>query len=109
MLSVVNQRMENFDARAKAETEATLSVIADAMTAEGIDNTVTTQLSETDMAVKSRTDGKEDEDPSTVVTDGESSKQESLSEVTELHVREPNVIATIESKQNEIANFEEDR
>lgn len=28
MLSVVNQRMENFDARAKAETEAILSVMA---------------------------------------------------------------------------------
>lgn len=28
MLSVVNQRMENFDARAKAETEAALSQIA---------------------------------------------------------------------------------
>ena len=31
MLSVVNQRMENFDARAKAETEAALSMIAEAM------------------------------------------------------------------------------
>lgn len=31
MLSVVNQRMESFDARAKAETEAALSVMAGAM------------------------------------------------------------------------------
>ena len=31
MLSVVNQRMENFDARAKAETEAALSMMAVAM------------------------------------------------------------------------------
>ena len=29
MLSVVNQRMENFDARAKAETDAALSIIAE--------------------------------------------------------------------------------
>lgn len=35
MLSVVNQRMENFDARAKAETEAALSVMGVTMNANG--------------------------------------------------------------------------
>lgn len=36
MLSVVNQRMENFDARAKAETEAALCMIAVAMSNDNI-------------------------------------------------------------------------
>ena len=38
MLSVVNQRMENFDARAKAETEAALSQIAVQMSSSAYPN-----------------------------------------------------------------------
>lgn len=109
MLSVVNQRMENFDARAKAETEATLSVIADAMTAEGIDSTVTTQQSETDKAVKSAIDVKED--ASKISSEGGSSDQISLPIVAELQAGEPgpSVVETAEMKDNATLKSEDDR
>lgn len=107
MLSVVNQRMENFDARAKAETEATLSVIADAMTAEGIDSTVTTQQLEMDKAVESVIDGKGD--TSKVSSEGGSSDQISLPIVTELQAGEPSLVETAGSKENATSKSEDDR
>lgn len=109
MLSVVNQRMENFDARAKAETEATLSVIADAMTAEGINSTVSTQQLEIDKAVKSVIDGKEG--TSEVSSEGGYSDQISLPTVTELQAGEPepSVVETAKSKENVISKSEDDR
>ena len=55
MLSVVNQRMENFDARAKAETEAILSVMAGALSNGNTNGSTVTfavaESSTTDMAV----------------------------------------------------------
>jgi hypothetical protein len=109
MLSVVNQRMENFDARAKAETEATLSVMADAMTAEGIDSTVTAnaQPSEPAKPVKSITDGKEV--PSIVAAVELNSNKKPLSEVTEGNAGEPSNVETVESKDSEIPKSKEER
>ena len=107
MLSVVNQRMENFDARAKAETEATLSVIADAMTAEGTDSTVTTHPSETDINIKSAVDGKEN--PSEVSMDEGSPNKKSLPEVTELLPAMPSAVETAGPIENGIPKSEEDR
>jgi hypothetical protein len=109
MLSVVNQRMENFDARAKAETEATLSVIADAMTAEGIDSTATAtaQRSVPDKPVKSIADGKEV--ASVIAVDEEHSDKKPLSEVSEVKAGEPNVAEVAELKDNEIPKSEEER
>lgn len=109
MLSVVNQRMENFDARAKAETEATLSVIADAMTAEGIDSTVTATAlpSVPDKPLKSITDGKED--PSTVAVDEEPSDKKPLSEVSEVKAGEPSNDERAELKDKETSKPEEER
>ena len=48
MLSVVNQRMESFDARAKAETEATLSEI-EAVGIDSIGESITATCSETSL------------------------------------------------------------
>jgi hypothetical protein len=109
MLSVVNQRMENFDARAKAETEATLSVIADAMTAEGIDSTATTTAhsSVPDKPVKSITDGKEA--PSTVAVDEEHSGKKPLTEVKEVKAGEPSNDEVAELKTSDIPKSEEER
>jgi uncharacterized membrane protein len=109
MLSVVNQRMENFDARAKAETEATLSVIADAMTAEGIDSTATATAlpSVPDKPVKSFTDGKEA--PSTVAVDEEHSDKKPLTEVADVIAGEPSNTDTAELKDKKTSKSEEER
>lgn len=111
MLSVVNQRMENFDARAKAETEATLSVIADAMTAEGIDSTATATAtalpSVPDKLLKSITDGKEV--ASVVAVDEEHSDKKPLSEVTEVKAGEPSNAETAELKDKETSKPQEER
>lgn len=109
MLSVVNQRMENFDARAKAETEATLSVIADAMTAEGIDSTVTAtaQSSAPEKPVQSITDVKEV--PSIIAVDGEHSNKKTLSEVREVNAGEPSNVEVVERKGSDIPKSEEER
>jgi Dimerisation and cyclophilin-binding domain of Mon2 len=109
MLSVVNQRMENFDARAKAETEATLSVMADAMTAEGIDSTATAtaQPSVPEKHLKSITDGKDA--PSIVAVDEEHSGKKLLTEVSEVKAGEPSNAEVAELKDKETSKPEEER
>lgn len=67
MLSVVNQRMENFDARAKAETDAALSIIAESF-ANAATKSALMDASESQNNIKSRSDRVASESSSVITT-----------------------------------------
>ena len=82
MLSVVNQRMENFDARAKAETDAALSIIAESF-ANSATKSASINVSELVNEVESQSDRLASE--SSAVTTLESEDPTVTDNVTDLN------------------------